>query len=170
VAGLIAELTDETGLNRYMLVRGHAALALGRLGEPSAAPYLSELLSDPEEVVRMDALLALAQLDHREASMTFLKALDDSAPIVRMAAAEGLGRIGHTASIERLRDVIEDDPNAEVRLHAAEALVRLGDERVLDRIPDVLKAVSWRVRRHPRWRRLMDAAQAQHLNAGPSRA
>jgi len=43
-------------------------------------------------------------------------------------------------------------------MYAAESLGVLGDGEIAPRIPDLLKAVSWRVRRHPRWRRLRDFA------------
>lgn len=71
VAGLIAALGSD--------VRGDAALALGRLGEPRAIPYLVEVVrDDPEPNVRMFAVHALGQLQAKEAEGVFVEALEVS--------------------------------------------------------------------------------------------
>jgi len=44
------------------IVRRHAALAMGRIGSPAAAPILLRLMSDPDSTVQRDAVFAVGQL------------------------------------------------------------------------------------------------------------
>lgn len=159
VVGLIHELdNDIRGLTSYSIVRGHAANALGRLGDPRAIPYLVEIADDPEPIVRMDVLMALGRLHADDAQQVIIDGLADPAPVVRMAAAEALGRLGDPTIMPRLWEVLDQDPEPEVRMHTAESLAMLGDENVASRIPQVLRDVSWRVRGHPRWKKLGEFA------------
>lgn len=105
VPGLIAALGGDA--------RGDAALALGRLGEPRAIPYLVELLrDDPEPKVRLFTAYALGQLRAKDAEGALVEALNDPAPIVRMGSAEALGSIGARQAIPQLREVLESDPTS----------------------------------------------------------
>lgn len=159
VVGLISMLDSETrGRSKYSIVRDHAATALGRLRDPRAAPYLVERLSDPEEMVRFGAVSALGLLKVEETEGAVLKALADSAPVVRASAATALGRMGARAAIPNLREAVTSDPDRDVRLHAVESLVLLGDKDSRARVPEVLNRISWRLRGHPRWRRLAEVA------------
>ncbi len=83
-------------------VRARAALALGRLGAPSAAGKLAPLLEDPSPYVRATAAFALGILEgplSEDASERLAKALDDEDPRVRGKAAEALARVaGERAS------------------------------------------------------------------------
>ena len=153
VAGLIAALGGD--------VRGNAALALGRLGEPRAVPYLVELVrDDPEPKVRFCAVYALAQLRAEGVEGLFIDALKDPAPIVRMGAAEALGSMRVRGAIPDLREALESDRDKYVRLSAVESLVRLGDKESRARVPEVLRAIPWHVRRNSRYRRFRRAVEA----------
>ncbi len=44
------------------IVRRHAALAMGRIGNPAAAPILLRLMSDPDSTVQRDAVFAIGQV------------------------------------------------------------------------------------------------------------
>lgn len=55
------------------VVRRHAALALGRIGNPAGVPILLELLTDPDSVVQQDAAFALGLI----ADPTALQQLQD---------------------------------------------------------------------------------------------
>jgi HEAT repeat protein len=154
--GLIAALEGD--------VRGDAALALGRLGEPRAIPYLVELLrDDPEPNVRLFAVYALGQLRAKDAEGVLVEALNDSAPIVRMGAAETLGAIRARGAMPQLRNALDSDPDKYVRLSAVESLVLLGDVEARARVPEVLQEIPWRVRgssRYKRFRRAVEAVEA----------
>lgn len=158
VAGLIAELTNQAG-SGHQAIRGDAALALGRVGNSQALPYLAELArGDPDEVVRMEALWALGKIGGRSEVQSFIVGLEDPAPIVRMVAAEGLGHIHDASAIPKLRSVLDSDPDRYVRVRAAESLVELGDREVLPRIPAILQDVPWRVRGSSRYKTLKHRA------------
>jgi hypothetical protein len=55
---------------------------------------------------------------------------------------------------------LDGDGNPEVRLHTVESLVLLGDKPSRDLVPEVLRAVGWRVRQHPRWKKLSKVVDA----------
>ena len=152
--------SDLRGATRYSIVRSHAAEALGKLGDPRAIPYLIEKRHDPEDIVRMDVMTALSRLGTKEAEDVVCQGLMDPAALVRMSAAEALGRMGTVDAIPLLRSAADSDPNAEVRLSAVESLVILDDESARDRVPEALRAISPRVRLHPRYKRLREVAES----------
>ncbi len=49
------------------IVRSHAALAMGRIGNQAAVPVLLRLMSDPDSIVRRDAVFAVGQLGSSDA-------------------------------------------------------------------------------------------------------
>jgi hypothetical protein len=57
------------------------------------------------------------------------------------------------------KTTLDSDPDPEVRLYAVESLVLLGDKQSRDRVPEALEAISWRVRLHPRWKKLRKAVE-----------
>jgi HEAT repeat protein/cyclophilin family peptidyl-prolyl cis-trans isomerase len=86
-------------------VRRRAALAAGRVAEPSLVPALVDLLNDQEVEVRRMAAFALGLAGDRAAVDRLTAALADSDSGVRGRAAEALGRIGDpraAAAIARL--------------------------------------------------------------------
>jgi len=154
VPGLINDLSSAK-----TLARNYAARALARLGASEAAPHIAELADDAVDSARTTAFMALGVLQATEFEGILVAGLDDPSPIVRSTAAEALGRIGAHDAIPRLRRTLDSDPNAEVRLHAVESLVLLGDAPSRNRVPQTLKAISWRVRLHPRWKKLRNAVE-----------
>ena len=86
-------------------VRRRAALAAGRVADPTLVPALVDLLNDQEVEVRRVAAFALGLAGDRAAADRLLAALADSDAEVRGRAAEALGRIGDAragAAIARL--------------------------------------------------------------------
>jgi HEAT repeat protein/cyclophilin family peptidyl-prolyl cis-trans isomerase len=75
-------------------VRRRAAIAVGRVGLPSAVPSLLPLLKDPEPEVRQMAAFALGLIGDRAAVVSLEGALSDTDARVRGRAAEALGLIG----------------------------------------------------------------------------
>ena len=127
-------------------VRRRAALAAGRLADPSLVPPLADLLNDQEVEVRRVAAFALGLVGDRAAVDRLTAALADSDAEVRARSAEALGRIGDArtaAAVSRLvvdglpktisrMTVRGDDPNGAadswlVPRLALFALARLGD-------------------------------------------
>ena len=111
-------------------VRGAAAVALGQIGDPSAAEALAGALTrrlrrpgvlnrvlrrntDEDEFVRRSAAIALGQMASREGVPALLDALSDpKAPDdVRRESARALGLIGDPSAVPALRAALDDrDP------------------------------------------------------------
>ncbi len=86
-------------------VRARAALALGRLGDPSAALKLTPLLTDPSPYVRATAAFSLGILEGplpEDAAASLTDALDDEEPRVRGRVAEALARVAGENAAEAL--------------------------------------------------------------------
>ncbi len=80
------------------VVRGRAALAIGRVGIPEGGSALAAALLDAEPAVRGHAAFALGLIGGVEASEPLRRLLADTDPTVRGRAAEGLGLIGAQVS------------------------------------------------------------------------
>jgi HEAT repeat protein len=77
-----------------MLVRGSAAVILGRIGDSRAVPKLIDTLADPEATVRQSAARALGCIgDVRAKSALLSRAHDDRDKHVREAARESIEKL-----------------------------------------------------------------------------
>jgi len=88
----IAPLIKTTG-HRNKWVREGAADALGRIGNPRAAPCLLELLKDREPKVRIEAAKGLGEIGDPQSTGPLRRALTDEEHFVRLAAAGSLRRL-----------------------------------------------------------------------------
>ncbi len=75
-------------------IRRRAALAAGRIADPSVSPTLIELMNDQEPEVRQMTAFALGLLGDKQAVDRLRAALKDHDITVRARAAEALGRLG----------------------------------------------------------------------------
>ena len=99
---LILEDTRSTGggeLDRYLRdpdrgVRRRAALAAGRIGDPSLVPTLIELMNDNEPEVRQMTAFALGLIGDKAGIERLVLSLKDPDAVVRGRVAEALGKIG----------------------------------------------------------------------------
>jgi cyclophilin family peptidyl-prolyl cis-trans isomerase/HEAT repeat protein len=89
-------------------VRRRAALAAGRIGDPSLVPALVGLMNDGELEVRRVAAFALGLAGDRRAVDRLLAALSDSDPVVRARSAEALGHIGDPRAAPALASFVVD--------------------------------------------------------------
>ena len=64
------------------IVRRHAALAMGRIGDAAAVPYLIELLSDPDTSVAADAAFALGLIGSADAVAPLREIVLRAQPII----------------------------------------------------------------------------------------
>jgi HEAT repeat protein len=121
VLGLIKAL----GYQKDPRVRGDAAEALGRSGDPRAVEPLLAALKDADSDIRQRAAAALATAGDPSAVEQLLPALEDEDHSVRAAAARALGQPGDARPIEPLLAALKDG-YAAVREAAAGALARIG--------------------------------------------
>lgn len=126
VEGLIKALTHgDSG------IRGLAVLALGRIGDPTAAGPIIQLLKDNDYHVRWAAAWVVAGIAGIEAVGPLAQALRDKDETVRVQAARGFGImatrgliIGDSRAIEVLTSATEDN-SPHVRKAAQEALEKV---------------------------------------------
>jgi len=87
------------------LVRGQAALAMGRIGNRAALPDLVELMADPDTAVRQDAVFALGLLGDPAAIPALRELVVNSAAsaqsVVHSEAVTALLKIGQADSTAR---------------------------------------------------------------------
>ncbi len=80
------------------IVRSHAALAMGRIGNQGATPILLRLMSDPDSIVRRDAIFAVGQLGSLAALQRLrdmvLNTLTDERDATQAEAAAAVAKIG----------------------------------------------------------------------------
>lgn len=116
------------------MVRFCAAEALGYLGEAeieSVGSALTNLLADPEGLVRAEAVDSLGILGYRSARNPVQSLLlHDPDPLVRASAAETLGDLGDCHALEALKLAMEDFDQA-VRSYSANSLGLLGTPELL---------------------------------------
>lgn len=117
--------------HRSATVRSTAAIALGRIGDPTAIPALRLLLDDDDRATRMWAMRSLGQLQDRGSVEPLTAALVDGDGGVRQYAAKALGEIGDQAASPALIAALSDRKQG-VRELAALALAQLGDSRALE--------------------------------------
>ena len=101
-----------------------AALALGALGDPGAAPALLAAMGGDDEVLRARAAEALGSLEPLPAAAVdrLTEALGEDSPFVRETAARALGRGRVASAVAALEAVRAGDPEPAVRAAAGEAL------------------------------------------------
>lgn len=103
---------------------------------PMTAP-LVELLSDPDDDLRIQAALALGEQQDSAAIEPLMRALDDSHPNVRFHVIEALGRLRATDAVDVLADIVESD-DLYLAYAAIDALALINDRRVAPRLAPLL--------------------------------
>ncbi len=120
-AGGVDRLVDALRTSDSFKVRATAAVALGHIGDPRAAPALENALrSDDHYAVRLAAAAALGRLPTTEGIPALLVALHDQDQFVREEANGALDRFHTTASVFAFRDALESE-DAASRLAAVRA-------------------------------------------------
>jgi HEAT repeat protein len=110
------------------------AAALGRIGEPSAAPALSRALADQQPLVRAEALAALRELRGPLDARPAVPLLRDGTEAVRIEAVYTIGATrglhldgpARAAAVSGLLERLRFDTSASVRRKAAWALGEIG--------------------------------------------
>jgi HEAT repeat protein len=105
-------------------VRGNAADALGKIGDPSSAIVLSDLLNDADKVVRYSAVEALGRIGADGVIEFLIKALSDEDWSVRLSAAKSLKSHPDKRAESALKQTAKDQ-NHDVRDFSIAALAQL---------------------------------------------
>jgi HEAT repeat protein len=119
-------------------VRWYVLAALGKLGDPSIVPVLTEVLRNPNDDGRHLAAKALGQIGDPGAAPALLAALEDEKSSVRCAAAESLGSLKIAAAVPALVTMLDED-GREARQAAARALGEIGDPTA---VPALIQALA----------------------------
>lgn len=116
---VLALLADE---NPY--ARRQAAHVLSKVGDPSFAPHLVDVIADEHPDVAIKAYRAAANTGNAEVVAPLVARLADGDQLQRDALTVALATLGELA-VPALVDALAD-PDAEVRAHAADTLGHLG--------------------------------------------
>ena len=108
--------------------REEAVEALGEIGGPESARFLSLALGDEDEDVREAAIAALTNIGGDEAAQALGLALEDEDEWFREEAIEALGEIGGDTAIRLLEQALSDEYEG-VRETAEEWLEELREDR-----------------------------------------
>lgn len=141
---LLDRLTDEAPRVQF-----YAALALGKIGNPAAAPALIELLRRNDEqdpYLRHAAAMGLAWTESVEA---LLATTADPSVAVRLGSVVALRRLEHP---EVARFLADDDPR--VVLEAARAIY---DVPIADALPQLARLTNGPLTTPPLWHRVLNA-------------
>jgi len=113
--------------------RGHAAYALGELGDPRAEGALLAALEEADQSeLCSKAAIALGKLGDSRALEPLIAALRERRNrFLREGAATGLGKLGDPRAVEPLIAALKD-PSREVACAAATALGEIGELRAVD--------------------------------------
>lgn len=137
------------------LVRRHAAIALGTLGDRTAGAGLIKALTDSDVGVRREAAKALAAIRDPKTVGALIKALKDADTNVRFNAAYALGEIKDRAAAPALLEALGDSDWG-VRDQSAWALRELRDPSLAASLTAALKRANadtahilWILRRMP---------------------
>lgn len=138
--GLLLQASRDPGVR----VREAAALRLGELGVPGAAPVLIERLRDDRwPLVRSAAARSLSAVGAAPSvDAALVEALEDAAPGVRAEALRGLGERAARSAVPQITSRLRDEEEAPVvRAAAASALARMCDASQLDELTRLSRAL-----------------------------
>jgi HEAT repeat protein len=111
-----------------------AALVLGRIGDPSAAPALRRAAGLADGKARATAIDALRRIGDRESLPTATARLSDEDAEVRANAAALLGELGDASHRDALGAALASEKAPATTVQLARALSLLGDTTQADRL------------------------------------
>lgn len=104
--------------------RRQAAHVLSKIGDPSHAPHLLDVVADDDADVAIKAYRAAASTGREEMVAPLVARLGHGGAEQRDALSNALAQMGSPA-VAALTEVLHND-DAAIRLHAAEALAQMG--------------------------------------------
>jgi HEAT repeat protein len=121
--GLLLQIAREHDSNGNPLIRKQAIRALEQLRSLEAVEFLWTLASNESEheSLRIQAISALGRAAPTLAASLFETCLVHPSPMTRGAAARALGGVGDLRTLDRLRDIYQQEPDRGVREKMAAA-------------------------------------------------
>jgi len=120
------------------LLRGQAAQALGKIGDPGAVNQLVRCLKDDSSCVRAASIEALGEIGTPSAIEPLLPLIENSNADMCGFAALALGKIGVSQAIQPLiKELCNDDPY--MREAAANTLGNIGDTQAIQPLTRLFK-------------------------------
>jgi len=104
-------------------VRYQAAVSLGELGKPEAAPCLNKAIND-EEWVQYSVIEALTKIGHSSSVDAMVKALDKASDLVASMIIDSLGEMGNVKAVTMLLKRMDDSHTA-LRNKIVKAVVKI---------------------------------------------
>ncbi len=127
---LIAPLLSRSAAHQVR----HAAVLLGRLGDPRAIPGLAQALRHADEGVRREAARALARHDDPAARAALAEGLAHPSPLTRSDVASAIGVGGRTALAPALMAAFRVEQEGGTRRAMASAAARLSTPAALEEL------------------------------------
>lgn len=125
-------------------IRATTAHALGYLGQQELETVgyaLTNLLADPEVIVRSETVEALGRL-HYTPAIELVKFLlrNDPDDLVRTSAAETIGELGNSQAVSALEQALLVDSDDSVRAYAAISIGLLGTPELLPKLQNYIES------------------------------
>jgi HEAT repeat protein len=119
----VAPLCDALLRDPEVNVRYQAAVSLGELGKPEAAPCLNKAIED-EEWVQYSVIEALTKIGHSSSVGALIKALDHASDLVASMIIDSLGELGDIKAVTMLLRRMDESPTA-LRNKIVKAVVKI---------------------------------------------
>ncbi len=132
------------GLDRHLYLKIPALAVMAVLTTPDSLPRLEKQIALYGEDDRyldqlLAAVIALSQVAEPESFDTLSRVLSHPEWPLRMATVDGFRRLGDRRSVDRLIEIINDEPDRRIRLEAAQCLQRLKPAYAYEKMLAVLE-------------------------------
>lgn len=117
-------------------VRQYCALILGRIGDPSAVPALTEALSDDDAGVRDRAVGALMQIGEEQAEAAFIEALDTGSRDAKITVLVELERAMSVQAVPAIVELAKANEGM-VSKNAIDTLGGIGDVSAVNPLVEI---------------------------------
>lgn len=147
-------------------IRKKVAYILGCIGNRGSLSALLEAIDDPDTLVRQTVISSLAKFGDDSSIELLLKTLNDVQWEVRREAVISLGKLGCIKAVDKLKPLINSDPNKTVRYNsklAVEQIAKNLTEKKCNRCHSYYKAIA--VKRTPdEWKKIVRKMIAKDNN------
>ena len=163
----LASLLEGVDDNASVEILTGTCFAVGALGDPKGAPFLSALARDPRAEVARSAVQALGRFRGPEVVVALQAAAGHDSPQVRADVVSSLTTIDAPATTELLKTMAASDPAPDLRDLAIRQLGASHDPSIVPFLIDLLRDRNETTRVVSR--EMLSGLTGQDLGAGPER-